>query len=167
MTVAREAPPMDDLTRYEVGNVALFAVAMGHAAITWPPEAIVALFGGGIVIAAVAELVGVAAGLVEHELEPQVAGVPLSILLAWPAVVYVSLQVALLAVPAGVEAAALAAVLATAADVVTDPEGVANGVWHYPESQISTPRFRGVPWWNFAGWLVIVFVTALLPTLVW
>ena len=157
---------MDDLTRYQAGNVALFLVTVVHATITRPPRAVVALFAGGVAIAAVAELAIVAVGLLEHELEPQAGGVPLSILLAWPAVVYVSLQIALLVVPEGVAAAALAAVLATAADVVTDPDGVANGVWHYPESPVSSPRYRGVPWWNFAGWLAIVFVTASLPLLV-
>lgn len=156
---------MDDLTRYQAGNVVLFPITVGHAAVTWPPQAVLALFGGGVVIAGIGELVVVSLNLVDHELEPQVAGVPLTILLVWPAVVYVSLQVALLVVPAGVRAAALAAVVATAADVVTDPDGVANGVWHYPESPISSPRYRGVPWWNFVGWLAIVFVTAMLPTL--
>jgi putative membrane protein len=31
---------------------------------------------------------------------------------------------------------------------------------------IRGPRLYGVPWWNAAGWLVVVFVTALLPTAV-
>lgn len=155
---------MDDLTRFRVVNVAIFAVALAHAALTWPPRAVLALFVGGAALAGVAEVVVIAAGLLEHELEPQVAGVPLVVLLAWPAVVYASLRVALLVAPAGPPAAALAAVLATAADVVTDPDGVERGVWRYPEAAVSTPRYRGVPWWNFVGWLLIVFVTALLPT---
>jgi len=155
---------MDDLTRYRVGNVAIFAVALAHAALTWPPRAVLALFVGGAALAAVAEVAVILLGLLEHQLEPQIAGVPLVVLLAWPAIVYASLRIALLVAPPGAAAAALAAVLATAADVVTDPDGVEHGVWRYPEAPVSTPRYRGVPWWNFAGWLLIVFVTALLPT---
>lgn len=155
---------MDDLTRYRAGNVVVFAVALAHAALTWPPRAVVALFVGGAALAFVAEGAVISLGLLDHELEPQVAGVPLVVLLAWPAVVYASLRVALLVAPSGAPAAALAAVVATAADVVTDPDGVERGVWRYPDAPVSTPRYRGVPWWNFAGWLLIVFVTALVPT---
>lgn len=155
---------MDDTTRYLIGNVVLFAVALAHAALTWPPRAVLALFVGGAAVAGVAEVAVISLGLLEHELTPQVAGVPLVILLAWPAVVYLSLRVALLVAAPGVAAAALAAVVATATDVVTDPHGVESGVWRYPDAPVSTPRYRGVPWWNFAGWLAVVFLTALLPT---
>jgi uncharacterized membrane protein len=155
---------MDDLARYRITNVVLFAVALAHAALTWPPRAVVALFVGGAALAGVTEVAVISLGLLEHELEPQVASVPVVVLLAWPAVVYLSLRVALLLAPPGVAAAALAAVLATAADLATDPDGVENGVWRYPEAAVSTPRYRGVPWWNFAGWLVLVFVVSLLGT---
>jgi putative membrane protein len=145
--------------------VGLFLVAIMHALLTWPGGGILALFVGGIVIAFVLEAIAVAAGVLEHELHPRIAGVPVTILLAWPAVVYLAYRVAELVVPAGVEAAALAAVIATATDLLADPNGVSDGVWRYPESRISGPRYRGVPWWNFLGWLVIVFVTAMLPVL--
>jgi putative membrane protein len=105
-------------------------------------------------------------GVLEHALEPQVAGVPVTVVLVWPAVVYLCYRLALLAVSDPVPAAALAAVLATLSDVATDPVGVREGLWRYPPSRLSNPRFYGVPWWNFVGWLVIVFVTALLPQLV-
>lgn len=42
----------------------------------------------------------------------------------------------------------------------------AAGVWHYPEHRLSAVRFRGIPLWNFGVWLVVVFVTAMLPTIV-
>lgn len=157
---------MDVLRRYQLSNVGLFLVAITHALLTWPLRAAVALFVGGMLIAFVMEATAVAAGLLDHNLHPQVAGVPVTApFFAWPAVVYLASRAALLVAPAGVRAAALAAVLATAADVLLDPRGVSEGVWEYPESRISEPRFRGVPWWNFAGWLVIVFVTAMLPRL--
>jgi putative membrane protein len=157
---------MDALRRYQVTNVALFAVTLVHALLTWPLEATAALFLGGAALAFALEVVAVTAGILRHELEPQVAAVPVTVPLVWPAVVYVAYRVALLVVPGGVPAAALAAVLATAFDVLTDPNGVREGVWAYPESPVSSPRFRGVPWWNFVMWLAVVFVTALLPTAV-
>lgn len=157
---------MDALRRYQATNVALFLIAFVHALATWPPRATAALFLGGATIAFVLEVGAVAAGLLEHALRPQVAGVPVTVVLVWPAVVYLAYRVAMLVAPAGVRAAAIAAVLATLTDVLTDPNGVSEGVWEYPPSRISEPRYRGVPWWNFVGWLVVVFLTAMLPTLV-
>jgi putative membrane protein len=157
---------MDVYRRYQVTNLGLFALAGAHAILTWPLRASVALFAGGMALAVAAEAVVIAGGLLEHELRPQLLGVPVSVVLAWPAIAYLAYRVAGLVVPAGMAAAAVAAVLATALDVPTDPHGVSEGVWRYPEAAISEPRFRGVPWWSFAGWLVLVFVITLLPTAV-
>lgn len=157
---------MDTHRRFQVANVVLFVATLGHALLTWPPVDTAVLFGGGMVIAFVLEALTVRAGFLDHHLEPQLVGVPVIVLFAWPAVVYLFYRLALLAVPAGVQTAALAAVLATLSDVATDPVGVRDGLWRYPDSQLSNPRFYDVPWWNFTGWFVIVFVTALLPTLV-
>jgi putative membrane protein len=102
--------------------------------------------------------------MLRHNYRPQVASVPVSILLAWPAVVYLFYRGALLVAPAGAGAAAVTAVAATLVDAITDPILLDRGAWEYPEWVLSEPRFRGVPWWNFVGWLAITFVTALLPT---
>lgn len=115
-------------------------------------------------IATPAEVIGVRTGLLKHQFRPQVAGVPLSIILGWPTVTYLSYRVALLGMPVGVEAAALAAVVATLADAVADPIMVRRGAWNYPTSALSRPRLAGVPWWNFAAWLGAIFSTALIPT---
>lgn len=157
---------MDALRRYQATNVTLFLVALGHAAVTWPPRVTLALFAGGAAVAFVLEIGAIALGLLKHNLRPQILGVPVSVVLVWPAVVYLAYRLALLVAPAGPGAAALAAVIATAVDVATDPNGVSDGVWEYPESRISEPRYRGVPWWNFLAWLVIVFCTAMLPSVV-
>jgi putative membrane protein len=53
-----------------------------------------------------------------------------------------------------------AGLLATALDLLTDPNGVENGFWTYPESALSTPRYRDVPWWNFVGWFVLTTLVA-------
>lgn len=149
--------------RYAATNAVLFVLTLGHALATWPLSDVVALFGGGIVVAFVAEAPAIRAGFFYHNLRPQVARVPVWVLLAWPSVVYVAVRAAGLLVDGAVATAALAAVLGTSLDLFADPPAVEDGAWVYPDRPLSEPRFRGVPWWNFAGWLVVVFVTAMLP----
>lgn len=163
MELALRDCPESVARRYTTTNVGLFVLTLGHAVLTWPLTDTLALFGGGIVVAFVAEAPAIRAGLFHHNIRPQLLGVPLTVLLAWPAVVYVTVRVAGLLVSGGVAVAALAAVLATLFDMGTDPPAVEEGAWTYPDTPISAPRFRGVPWWNFAGWLVVVFLTAMLP----
>jgi putative membrane protein len=155
---------MDSRRRATVSFLGLASLALAHALWTWPLDRVLVLFGGGAAIAFLGEAAVIRLGLLEHYTGPKVLGVPLAIVAVWPAVVYVFLRLALLVVDAGPPAAALAAVLATAWDLLTDPQSVGD-LWIYPESAVSSPRFRDVPWWNFAGWLLIVFVTALLPSL--
>jgi len=143
----------------------LFALALGHAVLTWEPAATLAVFLGGIALTFPAEAVFVRAGLLEHHTGPRVAGVPLPVLAAWPAVVYVFLRAAALVAGLTLEAAALAAVAATMFDAAVDPEGVREGRWSYPPSPFSEPRFRGVPWWNFVGWLLLVGAVGALAVL--
>ena len=157
---------MDVQRRYGRPILALGAVALVHGLATWPLQRALALFVGGAAVAFVAELVVVQWGLLEHELEPQVLGVPYLVVLAWPATIYVALRVALLVAPAGAAAALLAAALATLADVALDPRGVDDGAWRYPRAPVSVNRYRGVPYWNFAGWFAVTFVTAMLPSVV-
>lgn len=146
-------------TRAFVGSVlALWAVALATALATWPAEATAALFGGGAVVAFLAELVAIRAGWLEHHVGPKLLDVPLYVLAGWTSAVYVAYRVALLAAE-GWAAVALAAVLAAACDVVTDPRGVADGHWTYLAT-LGGPSYRSVPWWNFAGWLAIAAATA-------
>jgi len=153
-----------ELQRYQLPGLTLFGLTVAHALVTWPLAPTLALFVGGAAIATPLEVIGVRVGLLRHRFRPQVAGVPVTIILGWPTVTYLFYRVALVALPAGIKAAGLAAVLATVCDAVADPKMVRRGAWEYPESAISRPRFRGVPWWNFAAWPVAVFVTALIPT---
>lgn len=154
---------MDPKRRFVLGSLGLAAVALAHALATWTLRSVAALFIGGAAIAFAAEVAVVRLGLLRHHVRPRVAGVPLAVVPAWPATVYAFYRAASLVVPAGVEAAALAAVAATAFDVVADPLGVSAGHWSYPDSPASRPRLGGVPWWNFVGWSAIVFATAMLP----
>ncbi|MCD2202450.1 carotenoid biosynthesis protein [Halobacterium sp. KA-6] len=139
-------------------------VAFAHAVLTWPPVAVLAFFGGGAAVAFVAEAVVINLGWLEHHVGPKVLGVPVYVLFGWTGAVYVAFRAALL-VTEGWLAVALAAVLATGYDVLVDHRGVADGRWTYTDD-LPGPRVRGVPWWNFAGWLAISAVTAGLATLV-
>lgn len=161
------ATPIDAATarRYVASQVGLFLLTLAHALVTWPLPDAVALFGGGVAVAFAVEAPSIRAGLFTHFLRPKVAGVPVSILLAWPAVVYLAVRAASLVVNGPLAVAGLAAVLAAVADAVVEPGAVRDGAWEYSE-KIPGPRVRGVPWWNAAGWLGVVFVTALLPAAV-
>jgi hypothetical protein len=159
--------PIDAETarRYVASQAGLFLLTLAHALLTWPLGDALALFVGGIAVAFVVEAPAISVGLFIHYLRPKVAGIPVSILLAWPAVVYLAVRAASLVVDGPLAVAALAAVLGTLADAAAEPGAVEDGAWTY-STTIPGPRVRGVPWWNAAGWLGVVFVTALLPTLV-
>ncbi|MFW5935269.1 MAG: carotenoid biosynthesis protein [Halolamina sp.] len=156
--------PIDAATarRYVASQVGLFLLTLGHALLTWPLPETAALFAGGVAVAFAVEARAIRAGLFTHYLWPRIAGVPVSILLAWPAVVYLAVRAASLVVDGPLAVAGTAAVLATLADAAIEPRAVAAGAWTYADV-IPGPRLRGVPWWNAAGWLGVVFVTALLP----
>lgn len=157
---------MDDRRRFVVGSLVFAIVAFVHALLTWPIRSTLALFLGGAAIALLAEVAGVRLGLLRHAIQPQVAGVPLVVVLAWPATAYVFYRLAALFLPGGLPAALVAAAAATLFDGLTDHIGVERGHWAYPASPVPGPRIRGVPWWNFVAWFVLVLVTAMLPALV-
>jgi len=143
------------------GNALFVAVALAHALLTWSPAETAIVFAGSVLLALPGEAVVVRAGLLEHHTGPKVAGVPLPILVAWPAVVYAFVR-ASGALTGGPTAIVFAAGAATLFDAVVDPIGVRRGEWSYPESAFSEPRFRGVPWWNFAGWFLLVGAVSAL-----
>lgn len=167
MTADSDIPSIDAGTarRYVAGQLALVLVTLTHALLTWSLAETAALFVGGVAVAFAVEVPAVRAGLFTHSLRPQIGGVPVSILLTWPAVVYLAVQVASLVVEGPLAVAGAAATLATLADAVIEPRAVAAGAWAYTDA-LPGPRVRGVPWWNAAGWFVVVFVTALLPAVV-
>lgn len=147
--------------RVFVGLTVLFGgVAFAHAAVTWPAAAVLAFFGGGALLAFVAEVLAVRAGWLEHHVAPKVRGAPLYALAGWTGTAYVAFRLALLATD-GPTAVLLAGVLATTYDVLTDHRGVAAGLWSYTDD-LPGPRARGVPWWNFLGWFVVSAATAAL-----
>lgn len=140
--------------------VLLGLLALIHAAVSWPIAATVAVFGGGAVIAFLAEALVINLGLLEHHIDPKVLGVPLYVLFGWTGTIYVALRLALL-LSDGWIVVPLAGVIATTFDVLSDPSGVRAGHWTYTDD-LPGPRYRGVPWWNFPGWFVISTLTAAL-----
>lgn len=153
---------MNHSQRFALATVALGLAALAHALATWPVWATVALFGGGAAVAFLAEAAVINLGWLEHHVGPKVVGVPLYLLFGWTAVTYVAFRLALLAT-GGWSAVALAAVLATTYDVLTDHYGVREGHWTYTDD-LPGPRLREVPWWNFLGWVVVSATTAALAT---
>ncbi|WP_254862840.1 carotenoid biosynthesis protein [Halovivax gelatinilyticus] len=151
---------MTDGRVFAILTTTLGLVALIHALATWPIEATVALFLGGAIVAFVGEYVVIRIGWLEHHVGPFLLGVPLYVLFGWTATVYVAFRVSLVVTP-GVAAILLAGILATTYDVLTDHRGVEDGHWTYTDG-VPGPRFREVPWWNFAGWFVISTGTAAL-----
>jgi len=149
---------MTDSRNFVGTTIGLAVVAIAHALLTWPLFATATLFLGGATLAFVAEAVVVERGWLEHHVDPKLAGVPLYVLLGWPAAIYVALRVALLWTE-GVAAVATAAGVATAHDVLVDNRGVSEGYWTYSDD-LPGPRHGAVPWWNYAGWLAISGATA-------
>jgi hypothetical protein len=154
-------PTVSDRT-FVALTAGLGVAALAHAALTWPADAVVAFFGGGMAVAFVAEAAVINAGLLEHHIGPKVLGVPVYILPAWAGGLYVWFRVSLL-VADGWLAVALTAVLATAYDAAIDNRGVEDGRWTY--SDVPGPWHGRVPWWNYVGWLAISTATAGLATL--
>lgn len=137
--------------------LAVGLVTLGHALVTWPLAATLALFGGGAIVAFLAEAVVIDRGWLVHHVGPKLAGVPLYVLFGWTGTIYVAARLALL-VTGGLPAVVLTASLATGYDLLTDHRGVAEGYWTYTDD-LPGPRLGTVPWWNFAGWFAISAVT--------
>jgi hypothetical protein len=153
-----EQSAVRERAQFAVATVSVGSLALGHALLTWPGRAVLALFGGGAVVAFVAEAAVVQLGWLEHHIGPKLVGVPLYVLFGWTGVIYVALRTVLF-VTSGWPAVIATAVLATIYDILTDHRGVEDGYWTYTDD-LPGPRYRSVPWWNFTGWLLISTATA-------
>lgn len=149
---------MTDRNMFRGTVVTIGLLAIAHAAVTWPLSATIAFFAGGATVAFVAEAVAINRGWLEHHIGPKLVGVPLYVLFGWTGTVYIAFRVALL-VSDGLLAVVAAGILATSYDLLVDHKGVEDGHWSYTDD-LPGPRYRGIPWWNFAGWLAISWITA-------
>ncbi len=109
-------------------------------------------------------------GLLRHRTRPQVAGVPVAVVLGWYVAIHGSLTLAervLTRLP--LEEATrskalppLAALLGTSLDLALDPAGLDAGLWEwgrdgaYAREVEGANGRRGVPLVNYLGWLALV-----------
>lgn len=120
-----------------------------------------------------AELVGSGTGLpfghyhYTAVLQPQVGGVPLLIPAAWFMMLAPAWAVA--QVIAGQWRrwwfALVSALAFTAWDLFLDPQNVAWGLWVWTDAtgeQVFSGGYFGIPWLNYAGWLLVAFLITLL-----
>ena len=160
------------LTLAVILQAALVMVLLGRAWGAVPAVRAVIIIG---VLAWLAEAVGSATGLpfgryhYTARLQPQLAGVPLLVPLAWlmmlpPAWAAAGLITRRWSGPAFVAAAALAI---TAWDLFLDPQMVSWDFWQWTQPG----SYFGIPWQNFAGWLLtaaaITTVVRPRPVPVW
>lgn len=144
-------------------TTAVGVITLVHALVTWPLTATLAFFGGGALVAFIAEAVVINLGWLDHNIGAKAVGVPLYVLFGWTGTIYVAFWGALL-VTDGWAAVVVAAVLATTYDAFTDHMGVEDGHWTYTDD-LPGPRYRDVPWWNYVGWLLISCLTAAFAVL--
>lgn len=154
---------MEPRRRFAVGTAALAGAALAHGALDWGVAGTLTFAAVAVAAAFVAEAVVVAAALLRHHTAPRLAGVPVWALAGWVGATYWSYRLAALVVPVALAPVA-AGVLATAVDLYGDPVGVEDGLWSYPPARVSRPRYRAVPWWNFAGWFALTVSVTWLAT---
>lgn len=143
---------------FAASAVGIGLLGLIHATFTWPTYAVLAFFGGGGLVAFFAEAIAINGGWLDHHIGPKAVGVPLYLLFGWTGTIYLAFRVGLL-VTDGWRAVAVAGVLATTYDILTDHRGVSDGHWTYTDD-IPGPRYREVPWWNYFAWFIISVLTA-------
>lgn len=92
-------------------------------------------------------------------LQPQLAGVPVIVPLAWTAMAVAALTVARRLARSRSAVALIGGVALAAWDVFLDPQMVDAGYWRWRDPQWT---FEGIPVSNFAGWLVVAIVLVAL-----
>jgi putative membrane protein len=135
------------------------------------PKRSAALLGGLGLFALIIEGVGVATGYpygsfnYSEGMGWKVAGlVPWTVAFAWTPLLFTAVSAVLYFLPAKdstgviVRRSLMVAVLLVLMDLVLDPGAVATGLWAFA----SPGRYYGVPWTNFAGWLLSGYVGAFL-----
>lgn len=148
--------------------VALTASTCTFAAFTWPIRQVllVALgaFGAGMLIEAVGVRFGVPFGEYSYtrELQPQMAGVPMLVGLAWLAMLLPSWDIARrITGRRWLQAVSCGAAL-TVWDLFLDPQMIGNGFWFFENPS----GWNGVPFSNTVGWFVTGTLLSCIPAFV-
>jgi len=146
----------------------LAAASLAHAAATrgWRTAvAVLVVAGGGGLLA---ETVGVHTGVPFGDyaytgtLGPQLLGVPVIVPLAWAMLAYPALLVARALVRTRWLVVPVAAWALATYDVFLDPQMVDAGHWRWADPTPALPGVSGIPLTNFAGWLVVALLLAVL-----
>ena len=147
--------------------VLFFGASVGHAwaqrGIGFALRLVAVGVGAGLLVEAVGHTTGVPFGDYAYTdaLQPQVLGVPWIIPLAWTMMLYPALTVALRLIGAGrpLLGPLVAGAALTAWDLFLDPQMVAAGYWTWAPSGAA---LHGIPWSNYAGWLLVASAMAAL-----
>ena len=118
------------------------------------PRYALCLAGLAFLVGLASEILGVHTGFpfsayaYTDALQPQVAGVPIVIPMAWAMMAYPAWRVGELIGTSPLTRALVAAGALTAWDVALDPQMVGLGIWEWPNGG----AYHGIPLVNFAGW---------------
>lgn len=149
--------------------VALFAAAsVSHAwlsyGLSWALRytLIALVFGLGI------EAIGVHTGFPFSEyvyteiLQPQIAGVPLVVPLAWMMMAYPAMIVARVLTSRYWTSVLVGAYALSSWDVFLDPQMVGEGYWVWANTDLTLPGIPDIPLANFGGWLLSTAVLMVI-----
>jgi uncharacterized membrane protein len=165
----RAAPNRREVGIMTGGTLALTVATFGRSVAIEGIPRTAQLLALGLATASAGELAATAAKQVAHRLPARVGGVPLILIPGWYVAMAAGYHLALAALPerAGPPAVgAVAALAGTAADLAADPLGLANAYWVWPRdggyarSVVGDNGRRGVPWGNYAAWLLMVGAVA-------
>lgn len=147
--------------------------ALLHAAVTrgigYAAGFLVIVSGIGLVAEAVGTVTGIPFGAYDYadgRIGPQLFDVPLVVPLAWTGGLYPIWVVAGLLCPRPAARIGATAVGAVGWDLFLDPQMVADGQWHWQNTDSGLPGLAAVPYTNYLGWLAVAAVMAAALT-VW
>lgn len=162
-----------------VSTLFVWGFALGHALWMLGWRRALTFFGAAFVVGLALEAVGVATGWVyggyhySPRLGPQWFGVPILIPLSWFMVIYLAHAVTERLIGEGDRSKSLrgavlycliGAVVATAWDVVADPQMARSHLWVWDQPG----EFFGIPVQNFVGWMITsLIVLAAYRALTW
>lgn len=124
------------------------------------PRYALCLAGTAFTVGLLSEITGVHTGIpfstyaYTDALQPQLAGVPIIIPLAWAMMAYPAWRVGELIGNSALTRALVAAGALTAWDVALDPQMVGLGIWTWPNGG----AYHGIPLVNFLGWFAVGFL---------
>lgn len=151
--------------------LALTSATFLIASFSWRPERLLAAFLSVVAMALVIESLGSATGLpfghysYSDRLQPQVLGVPVIVAMAWFAMGLPALEVARRLFPSSHRRPVrwlVAGFLLTAWDLFLDPQMVAEGFWSWAHPS----GWYGIPWSNYAGWLIVGSILAAMADVI-